>query len=205
METVKTVHPDNPNEPRIINVTDYDAKKHTLWPGETLPDIPLFQERRKKNSNTYYEACRDETRVQHQLNREYSVKSSGIITFGVAALGVATTLPESLSGLFACILIAVMASSLGVMSFLAVKILMPTTWKGPFHIPDLRESLSHYEPENLLRGMADGHAKAIKSNMEVLKSKGKNLKWLMIVAAIELAAFIVFLLCPLWYMMIPNL
>lgn len=198
--TVKIVDPQKPGDYIIINAADYDFNKHTLAEGEILPNIPLFDERRKKNASAYFEACKHESRLQHETNREYSIKASGLLMFGITALGVATTFTEPSDwGVVACWLVAIQGIVLAVMSYFAMQILMPKTWKGPFNIPELKASLAHYEPDSLLTGMANGYAKAIKKNKdEVLDPKGEALKRLTAAAAIELVAFLVFLLCPLW-------
>ena len=192
--TVKIVDPQKPGDYIIINVDDFKEGKHTLFPGESLPDTQLSLSREKRNTETYYQACKDEVRQQDELRREFSVKTSGILTFCVASLGVAVTLLDS--GAIPNTLLAIMGWSLAVIVVLGAYILSPSIWPSAFSVSHLREKLRHYEPENLIRGMGIAQEDAITKSSRKIRNRGMALVLIVIAAVVQTLAFIACLIYP---------
>lgn len=146
----------------------------------------------RKNVELYLELGREQLLDQVRINREHSAKALGITTFGVTLFTVGTSWsfdPKpscidwvllSMLGLFG---IGIAALSLGI-------ILRPQTWIRPFELSEIYRKLGEHKPASLKLSAGYMYEHAVRKNSTLVKTRGKSLKWMTILALVELATFV---------------
>ena len=147
------------------------------------------------NLQIYLQLCKDRTLNQENLNREYSVKALGIVTFAATIFGAGTSWLEpqnvsscewvllTLAGLLVC----------AIAILVLLSIVKPRDWSEPIKLSE--DLLNHALKENstkFLFGIAKVCRKAIKNNQGVLEKRSFSLKWITGLAVAELALLVLF-------------
>ncbi|MCY3487578.1 MAG: hypothetical protein OXH34_03985 [Bacteroidetes bacterium] len=169
-------------------MTNVPVKENVSVPSEAVDASTIVQDPRR-NLQTYLQLCKDRTLNQENLNREYSVKALGIVTFAATIFGAGTSWIDSqdvsrfewviltLAGLLVC--------AIAILVFLCI--VKPRDWSEPIKLST--HLLDHAQKENstrFLSGIAKVSRDAIESNQEVLDKRSYSLKWITGLAVAEL-------------------
>lgn len=141
------------------------------------------------NTKEYYQACRDQYASQEALNREFSIKTLGILTFCATVFGVAISLLEGKSEGYALTSLWFVGGALVLAVSLGLWILLPRKHKCQFDISAVRDRLGKEHGDFMLM-ISDAYERAIQHNWAILRKNGRKMIGLTVVAAIELVAFI---------------
>ena len=147
------------------------------------------------NLQIYLQLCKDRALNQENLNREYSVKALGIVTFAATIFGAGTSWfdPQNVSSCewILLTLAGLLVCSIAILVFLCI--VKPRDWNEPINLSE--DLLNHALKENstkFLLGIAKVCRKATKSNQGVLEKRSFSLKWITGLAVAELASLVFF-------------
>ena len=154
------------------------------------------------NIQAYLQLCKDRTLNQQNLNREYSVKALGIITYSTTLLGVGASWikPEDISYCGWMFLILASICVLWIASIVLGFIVAPRKWKEPIKLSeDLLGEACRTDSTTFLLEVAGINRKAVESNQALLNKRSEGLKRIALLALAELLfvlIFRIFLLVP---------
>ena len=143
-----------------------------------------------KNATSHLSLCENAIVSQENLNREFSRKALGIITFSIALFGFGVRWGVQ-SDIFASkILVLLLSACASMIAFMGIfGVVKPGTWMEPRRLSFFQEIAFGANHTTYLRTLADTYGQAFEDNISRLKNKGKWLKTISCVALIQLVIF----------------
>lgn len=149
----------------------------------------------RPNIQTYLELCKDRTLNQQNLNREFSVKALGIITYSTTLIGLGASWikSEDISYFGWTFLILASICVLLIAYIVLGFIVAPREWKEPIKLSgDLLDEAHTADSLKFLSEVANKNQKAVESNQALLEKRSKGIKRITSLALAELLFVLVF-------------
>ena len=154
-----------------------------------------MDDNRTSNYSLLIQACRDEYLSQETQNREFSLKTIGIVAFNVTVFAGVITFadPEKMDWVSWSVLLLTF-SFLGGTIASAIKVVVPKDWKRPFDIEEVVHKVTKHSEDDMAVDLMEAYAKAINNNWSILDPKAESLNDLTYCATAQVISSALFML-----------
>ncbi|MDE2738088.1 MAG: hypothetical protein OXH47_01030 [Paracoccaceae bacterium] len=151
-----------------------------------MPDDRVSDTTREK---LLLESGRSEYLSQEGTNNELSVKAGSIFLFTIAISGIGISFMDLPHPNVVAVIVILQISA----GILLACIVWPRSWRRPFDLKIVHDTLYDYKPEAIMLALGKGYADTVAKNRLILNDRAKYLSWLTGLG-IVLSLFVVFVI-----------